>query len=211
LERRPRAALAALYSVPVLFLGGLVLGYFRVRHLARQAGPGQFTSAEVTAALDTLLTAIYVYLVLAALYYLASVAGLLHSYRRAADTVERNQVKWIFFGAALALVPLGYTLYLILYEPDEFGGGAGTLPMFAASVCFTAAFTISITRYRLMQLDQLISSGVVYFLISFLAGLVYYAVVFLGTLIVGRSVMGGPSLPQALWVSTTALILMISL
>src|SRR5262249_284115 len=103
------------------------------------------------------------------------------------------------------------TLYLALCEPDDFSGGAGTWWMFAASVCFTAAFTISITRYRLMQLDQLVSSGMVYFLISFIAGLVYYALVFLGTPIVGRSVMGGPSLPQALWVSTTALILMIAL
>ncbi len=49
--------------------------------------------------------------------------------------------------------------------------------MFTASLCLTAAFTISITRYRLMQLDQLLSSGVVYFLISFLAGLVYYGIV----------------------------------
>jgi transcriptional regulator with GAF, ATPase, and Fis domain len=210
-QRRPRATLAALYTVPVLFLVSLAVGYLRVRYLTRQAGPAQLAVAEVTAALDTLLSAIYVYLVLAALYYLACVASLLHSYWRAADPAERNQVKCIFFGAALAVVPIGYTLYLVIYEPDDFGGGDGTWPMFAASVCFTAAFAVSITRYRLMQLDQLLSSGVVYFLISFVAGLVYYAVVFLGTLVVGRHVIGGPSLPQALWVSSTALVLMVVL
>ena len=35
------------------------------------------------------------------------------------------------------------------------GGGRSPGPMFAASVCLTVAFTISITRYRLMQLDQI--------------------------------------------------------
>ena len=39
-----------------------------------------------------------------------------------------------------------------------------------------------------MQLDQLVSSGVVYFLISFLAGLVYYGLVFVGMLLVGSQV-----------------------
>ena len=83
--------------------------------------------------------------------------------------------------------------------------------MFAASACVTVAFTVSITRYRLMQLDQLISSGVVYFLISFVAGLVYYGLVFAGMLLVGSQVGEGPSLAQALAVSSTALVLMVAL
>src|SRR5258708_5889477 len=87
------------------------------------------------------------------------------------------------------------------------GAGAATWPMFAASVCLTVAFAISITRYRLMELDQLISSGVVYFLISFSAGLVYYAVFFIGTLVFQAQ----PRLSEALTVSTTALVLMLAL
>ena len=39
--------------------------------------------------------------------------------------------------------------------------GAATWPMFGASVCLTGAFAISITRYRLMELDKLVSSGAV--------------------------------------------------
>ena len=99
-------------------------------------------------------------------------------------------------------MPIGYSLYLAFWEQERFGGGAATWPMFAASVCVTVAFTISITRYRLMQLDQLVSSGVVYFLISFIAGLVYYGLVFAATFVVGSQVGEGPSLGQALAVST---------
>src|SRR5262249_14541865 len=150
--------------------------------------------------------AIYVYFGVAAVWYLASIAALVHSYRTVPDVTERNQVKWILYGATLALLPIGYSLYLAIWDPDAFGAGAATWPMFAASVCLTVAFIVSITRYRLMELDKIVNSGVGYFVISFLAGLAYYAVVFIGTLLFQHAVTG-PSLSHALTVSTTALVL----
>ena len=78
--------------------------------------------------------------------------------------------------------------------------------MFAASVCFTAAFIISITRYRLMHLEQILTSGMVYFLISCLAGLIYYAIVFLATLLTGKRAES--SFSQAVLLSTTALVVL---
>ena len=130
--------------------------------------------------LDEMLFEIYCYFGVAALWYLASVVCLVHSYRTAVGATERNQVKWILFGTLASLAPIGYSLYLALAERQRFGSGAATWPMFFASLCVTVAFTISITRYRLMQLDQLLSSGVVYFLISTIVGLVYYGLVFTG-------------------------------
>ena len=70
---------------------------------------------------------------------------------------------------------------------------------------------MSITRYRLLRLDRIIGSGVVYFLISFLAVLVYYVLVFAGMLVVGSQVIAGPSLGQAFWVSGTALVMLLVL
>ena len=136
--------------------------------------------------------------------------ALLHSYRTVGEGFERQQVKWILYGAILSLVPIGYSLYLALFKPDDFGAGAATWPMFAASVCLTVAFAVSITRYRLMELDQIITSGVGYFLTSFVVGVIYYAVVFLGTLAFSQ-VIASPSLTQALTVSTTALVWMLAL
>src|SRR4029079_8802603 len=139
--------------------------------------------------------------------YLACVVCLSHSYRRATDEVERNQVRWIFIGSILATIPLGYSLYLAIRWRQELTGGAALWPMFAASVFFTAAFAISITRYRLLQLQHLLSSGMAYFLVSTLAALVYYVLVFAGTLIMGRQGESSPSLEQAFWVSGSALVL----
>jgi transcriptional regulator with GAF, ATPase, and Fis domain len=192
--------LLGVYGLPLIFLAVLIAGYVGVR----------FRLGDPEVILDLMRTTIYIYMGVAALWYLACVASLLYSFVGATDAAERNQVKWIFFGALAAVLPISYSFYLVVYQPEKFGGGAATWPMFGASVCFTIAFAISITQYRLMELDKLLSSGVIYFLISFLAGLAYYGVVFLGTLVFNK-VIAGPSLTQALTVSTTALVLMLVL
>src|SRR5439155_3250207 len=124
---------------------------------------------------------------------------------------ERNQVRWIFFGSVLATVPLAYSLYLAVWPTADIGGGTGMWPLFGASLCFTAAFAISITRYRLLQLDQLVSSGMAYFLVSSVAAAVYYLLVFTGTLVMGSQGIPGTPLEQAFWVSGSALVMTIGL
>jgi DNA-binding NtrC family response regulator len=207
LERQPRWTLLAIYGPPVSLFLLLLSGYLWVRMLL--GGPA--AGAVDWLLLHGILPVIYVCFVLAAVWYLASLACLVHSYRRAAGTTERNQVKWILFGAGAAVVPIGYSLYLAIWDRGRFGGGGATWPMFAASAIVTAAYTVAITRYRLMQLDQLVSSGVVYFLISLVAGLLYYGLVFAGVALVGSQVGGGPSLVQVVAVSTTALVLAVGL
>jgi transcriptional regulator with PAS, ATPase and Fis domain len=228
LQRHPRWTLAITYGVPLVFLAVIIGSYFHTRGLIQDSGVARTTNQVVEEALPTvqgpnpaladapgdglrqLGTLILVYMRLAALWYVASIVCLLHSYWTAADATERNQVKCIFFGSLLALIPIGFSLYLVLYNQDAFARGRATWPMFAGSFCITTAYAISITRYRLMQLDQVFSSGMVYFLISFLAGLIYYAVVFVAMVVVGQGVTG-PSLGNALAVSTTALVLTIVL
>jgi len=203
LEKHPWGTLLAIYVLPFAFLAAIVAEYFLVRTLDQEGYPDDLVNYWLVA----LRVTIYVYLCVAALWYLASIVCLVVSYRSNPDATERNQVKWILFGSLGALVPIGTSLYLAVLKPVEFSRGDATWWMFAASVCFTTAFVISITRYRLMQLDQIISSGMVYFFISFLFGVVYYAVIFIGTLIVGSH--SGPDLSQALSVSTIALVFML--
>jgi transcriptional regulator with GAF, ATPase, and Fis domain len=206
LETRPKLTLSVIYGPPMAFLVILAILYLRLRWMVQS----QVSQPEIDAAMALLLDTIYVYLCVAAVWYLACVVSLLHSFWTVTDSTERNQVKWILYGALLALVPLSYSLYVAIWEPDAFGAGAVTWPMFGASASLTAAFAISITRYRLMELDKIISSGMGYFLISFLAGLGYYGVVFIGTLAFSQFI-ASPTLSQALTVSTTALVLMLVL
>jgi transcriptional regulator with GAF, ATPase, and Fis domain len=206
LEQRPLTVLTALYGPPLLFLVLFLHDYVVIRLLANVG-----RTAEVGWQLAYMLSEIYVYFCVAAVWYLASVICLVHSYRHAAGATERNQVKWILVGELAALLPITYSLYLAIFEAERFGGGGAIWPMFAASACVTVAFAVSITRYRLMELDKIISSGVRYFLISFLAACFYYGVVFLFMVIVGSQTGAGPSLGQSLAVAGTTLVLMVVL
>lgn len=206
LLRYPTMTKLVIYAPPIAFLLIVAHSYIRTRWLVDDGAPPE----EVGAALGRIFNQVYVYFALAALWYLASIVCLIHSYRTASDATQRNQVKWILFGTLASLVPIGYTLYLAYLKPSDFGSGDGTWSMFAASVCVTAAFTISITRYRLMQLDQIISSGMVFFLLSSLAGLIYYAFVLAAALLFSDWVASSSFL-QALGVSGAALVLLLSL
>jgi transcriptional regulator with GAF, ATPase, and Fis domain len=204
LERRPVTVLGILYGPPLLFLVLFLQDYLVIRWLANRG-------ADVGPQLWSMLSVIYAYFCVAIIWYLASIVCLVHSYWLASNGTERNQVKWILVGELAALCPIAYSLYLALFHAERFGSGAATWPMFAASACVTMAFAISITRYRLMELDKIISSGVRYFLISFLAACFYYGVVFLGMVVVGSQASPGPSLGQSLGVAGTALVLMVAL
>ncbi|HEV3142838.1 MAG TPA: sigma 54-interacting transcriptional regulator [Gemmataceae bacterium] len=205
--RRPRLVLAAIYTTSIV-MGIAILGaYFWVRWLFR-AGEAAENIRHALAWNRILILGSFS---LSSLQFLAGVLCLFHSLRSNQEPSEKQQVKWILAGSLLALAPIGYSLFLAIFAPLEFVSGGAIWPMFFASACITVAFTISITRYRLLRLDLFLDSGVVYFLISFLGGLAYYLLVFTGMLLVGRQVIPGPSLGQVFWVSCTFLVLLVIL
>jgi hypothetical protein len=102
-------------------------------------------------------------------------AGSLVARFRRARGVERQQLRWLALAAALtgagaAIVGVGMAM------------GATALPLFAAGVCLALlplATGAAILRYRLYDLDRLVSRTVAYGLLTVLLGL-GYAVVVLG-------------------------------
>jgi transcriptional regulator with GAF, ATPase, and Fis domain len=203
LERSRAAVLGITYGSSALFATAIVAGYATILALHTGGAP----AGDVRAALALVRWAVFGYLGVALVWYVMIVLAVAHSFRTARDLVERDQVRWILYGSVLASIPLAIALFLAIFRPSEFGGGAATWPMFAASICFTGSFTVSITRYRLMQLDQLVSSGMAYFLVSGLAAVVYYVLVFAGALVMGGQGDTGHLLEQAFWVSGVALIM----
>src|SRR5262249_46360413 len=119
LERHWRWVLAIVYGMPLFFFLLLLSGYLRVQWIYRggpvsglivpvePGSPGDVTTTGVRLLLLEMLAEIYVYFAIAALWYLGSVASLIHSYRTAANPMERQQVKWILLGALAASVPMG--------------------------------------------------------------------------------------------------------
>lgn len=208
LVRRPLVTFSVVYGVPSLFLFLMITGYFRLRMIygvdAASAEGSNFILREM-------LIEIYFYLAVAFVWFLGCIGCLIHSFRNASDETQRNQVKWILMGCIAALAPIVYSGFIVFTDASRFGRGGATWPMFAASLFVTASFSVSITRYKLIQLSQYLSSGFSYFLMSSLAGLIYYGIVFSGMLLVGTQFIEQPSLSQVAMVSGTAMIIILML
>lgn len=208
LERHPTATLFWVYIFPILFLFCLLGLYGALRLLLTDGVESEHQLELTNLILGAMLKGIFIYLGIAFLLYLLSIITLIYSYRTARGLTERNQVKWILFGALVALMPMVYTLFLAATDKASFGGGGATFWMFIASISVTVAYAISITRYRLMQLDKLLSSGTAHVVGQVVGFLVNNVILFLALLFLVNRV-----LPETFFstqaLSTIALIIVL--
>jgi transcriptional regulator with GAF, ATPase, and Fis domain len=207
-ERHPRATLAAVYG-PSLAVLGLLLGtYLPLVYAYRVSG-----SPETVIALARYLTwEVAACLVVSAAQFLSCVLALIHSYQTSRpDSLERKQVQWILAGALAATIPIAYVLYLAATDAEQFALGGAAWPMFFASMSFTAAYVISISRYGLMEVGKVLNWGLASLVISLAAGLVYSGLIFLSTMLIGSQLESQSAFQQAVWVSFTAWLLLLAL
>jgi hypothetical protein len=100
---------------------------------------------------------------------------------RASRGVERQQLRWVAAGAAVAVVGLTVPLGDLR--------GAWVDPLLL--LCVPVAVAVAVLRYRLWDLDRLVSRTVTYGLLTLLLGLAYAAVVLgLGRLLPDSSSLG---------------------
>lgn len=107
----------------------------------------------------------------------ASVISLLLRYRRA-KPVERQQIKWLLYAAALFLLVYAATYFL----PDNevyFGSGLFNLLFFLSVLSIPLAVAMAILRYRLWDIDIIIRKTLQYTILSLLLALIYFGSVVL--------------------------------
>jgi len=202
--------LFGLYLPPTLFFVYGMVEYWHIKGLSLAARDSDGILL-VEESLKLLADAIHVYMAFGFLCFLGGIWALLASFQRATTETEKNQVKWILYGAFGSSVPLAYSLYLVFLDPDKFGQGGAIWPMFIASLVMTVAYSISLTGYGLMQIDRMLSTGFLRFLTSALVGAGYYLVVLLTFLIVSQVGMVDHSWPQAIAGGVAALLIAIML
>lgn len=194
LTQFPRAALAGLYIVPTmafLWMVGL-MGYARWLTLSQPTE----TVQAVLKSLTSLHDSIYVYLTFASGCFLVMLAALAQGYLRTTNPVERNQLKWMFWGGVSAVLPVGYTLYLALFDRVEFALGRARFAMFLASLSFMLAYAVAILRFKLMLIDQIVSKGMRYYSASLGLTAAFAGLISLGGLTANFWNAGGPTFPE---------------
>jgi hypothetical protein len=135
------------------------------------------------------------FLILAALAVAAVVRR-----RRHGTPMVRAQLRW--FGVAAALVPLGIGISIVhsLVDPGA-ETVVGVLVLFAGFVLVPVSVAIAVLRYRLYEIDRVVSRTIGWAAVSAVLGAVFVAVVL--TL---QAVLVGPAQGEALAIAISTLV-----
>jgi hypothetical protein len=119
-----------------------------------------------------------VFLPVLALCWLGSVVAQVASYRRSSG-VRRLQLKWLLAGSATALIGIPLTVYLsgLRGLPGLAADITGAVALLAIPVCMGVA----ILRYRLFDINRIISRTLAYAIVTGLLVGVYAGIVLLAT------------------------------
>ncbi len=134
-----------------------------------------------------------IFILLALLSSLLGIASLVVRYRNG-DAIIRHQIRWIAAGGAFVVIG---ELALRLAAGGDSGDVGPTIQILINLVpllLLIAAFWVAITRYRLYEIDTIISKSVTYFGLAVVIVGLYAAIVVVPLLIIGVSDDGGPGL-----------------
>ena len=117
------------------------------------------------------------------LFMITAAVAQVYRYRRGSDAVQRQQIKWVVFGFATTLIPLGIVLIVFagtdFFETNTPTGQLGFFVWSAFLVVFPLSVMFSILRYRLWDIDVIIRKTLVYTALTALLALVYFGSVVL--------------------------------
>ena len=102
---------------------------------------------------------------------LGGVISLGHTYLTGRQPGVRNQIRWIFWGMIVALLP-----WMLFYVIPSIIWGSPWLPLSVTNmtvIFVPLTFTIAIFRYGLMEIDWLINRTLVYTLLTGLLAVIY--------------------------------------
>jgi DNA-binding NtrC family response regulator len=200
-EAHRRPVLWLLYGVPGAALAGLWSAM-----LWAMWDPDR---RDTAAALYVLRNLALGYVGLAVAVFVLCLACLLASFLRARTRPERNQVQWILLATLLSFFPISYLLWDAWNDPARLGLVSSAWPMVIVSLLYTAAYAISITRYKLMQAEEYLNRGVVYFVVTLTAGLVYSGLLVGIALAINDSGLANRTGLGAIAVGVTALLMLV--
>ena len=156
-----------------------------LRHSIRVDSGGNLLALDNGAASPSWWTVLQnVLFVALALSLLLSLAGQVASYRRSSGE-RRQQLKWLLGGFAACLVGLG--LGIALGKATGFWGAVGHVAIVAVYVTVPVSMGVAILKYRLYDIDRVLSRTLSYAIVTGLLIGVYAGLVLLAQQVLGFS------------------------
>ena len=183
IRNNPRLSTVVIYLAPIVWMLFLFYQIYRIDRLYFDAG----AAADLAKRLDALAGTIYGYLAASVGMYLVGFGVLIYRFLRGRTAQERQQVQGLLGAVMLTTGPVGYLLWTALHDRAEFAfGPLPKLMVYIVSLIFTAAYGLSITRYKLMRVGRVVNRGILYVGISSVATVLFIAMVGLATALVGQ-------------------------
>ena len=205
LMRHRRWVLGAIYGVSVTYLAILWISMWSAGWYSLHGDPRTVAAFGLVRGLSL------GYVALAAVIFGFCVASLVYSYRNAATRDERNQVQWILLAAIISSFLIAYLLGQAWNDLATLGRDNAAWPMFGVSLLFTMAHAFSITRYKLMEVEDIVDRSVVYFAFSLVAGLIYSVMLLIGGKLIGDRLFSPHSTTGGAIVAAFSVIVVLTL
>ena len=163
-----------IYLPAIVYMGAMGWLLFRL------AGPGrteQTDPAAVRHLLETVQMLVLYHLTVTFMYCLASLASLWYCQRTTLHTDVKNQIKWVWWGVATAVIPL--IMLAVLAVESLAANIFGQLQFWAmlAMLAVLVATGLSLLKYRLMYVDTILNRSLGYVMVSGLMMVIYLAAV----------------------------------
>jgi transcriptional regulator with GAF, ATPase, and Fis domain len=186
-QKYRRQACWALYGVPSAFAVAIWWCMFRGGQL--RGGSGFEAEEALRPLLGWIKGLAGAYIGLSVVVLLLCIASLWVSYRSAQNRAERSQTYWILLASWLATVPIGYLLFAAYLEPARLGLNSTAWPMYLVSLLYTTAYALSITRYKLLQVEEIYNRSKMYVLVSLGMSLLCTGVLIGTSLLIGEKLL----------------------
>ncbi|MBJ7455223.1 MAG: hypothetical protein JHC74_04100 [Thermoleophilia bacterium] len=175
---RWRRAAIATFTAPAVVVLGILIGQESLTS-SQGGGPNPFFVDPPPVAGVVFWAA---WLVMFAGLFIAAAAVVVR-YRRAGG-VERLQLKWLAWSAAL--IPLGLVACVISYAVVGEVTLVVPLLLLAAGVAISVSVGIAVTRHGLYEIDRIVNRTLVYVVLTALLGVAFAAVILAGGVLAGR-------------------------
>lgn len=205
LLRHPRWVLGVIYGIATAYLAILWASMWLAGSLSLRDDPRTPMAFAVVRGLAL------GYVGLAAAIFLVCVAFLVYSYRHTRTRDERNQVQWILLASVISSFLIGYLLIKAWEDPATLGRDNMAWPMFGVSLLFTMAHAFSITRYKLMQVEEFINRSAVYFGLSLIVGMIYSGLLLVGAKLISDRLFSPQSTSLGAMVAALSVVLVLTL
>lgn len=202
----PKTILTMLYFLPAVSTV-VMLSLWGYSYWLNSIATTAADASRVIELLQLIRSAIYGYVAIAAVYFLFTIVALATSFSSTRNPLQKYQVRWILGAGLLSTIMLAWALYLAGFEQEGFALGAARKPILLASGAFMIAYAVSIVRYKLSLINEIINRSALYYLSSIvLTGIFSLGVALTGQLdkILGISLLDGQT-----WSITVIVMLVI--